>query len=187
MRYFIGFLITIGLIILLIILLFTGGGDGDKKPRTTKALADYASSSAVARLTIDGPINADQNHQVVRITVGQNETEYEQIQGYEGHVLNRQVYANNQNAYSNFLYALGHAGFTQGDRSKLLANEKGHCPLGQRYVFELIENDKRIERYWSSSCGNIKSYNGNLGVTLKLFQAQVPDYDSLTQSLTLSQ
>jgi hypothetical protein len=184
MRYFIGFLITIGLAIVLIVLLFTGGG-GSKKPKTTKALADYAFSDSVVRLTIDGPITADQTHQAVRITVGQEDTIYEQVQGYQGTVVNQQSYASNQNSYSNFLYALGHAGFTRGDPSKVLANEKGYCPLGSRYVFELIDSGNTIQRYWGTSCGNPKTYKGNLNLTLSLFKAQVPDYNTLTENLNL--
>lgn len=185
MRYFIGFLITIGLIILLVVLLFTGGGGGSKKPKTPKSLADYASSNSVVRMTIDGPINADQDHQAITITVGQDDTTYEQIQGYQGTVVNQQSFANNQNAYSNFLYALGHAGFTKGDNSKALANEKGYCPLGNRYVFELINDGSTIERYWATSCGKPKTYLGNTNLTITLFQAQVPGYTNLTENLNL--
>ena len=191
MRYFIGFLITIGLIIFLIVLLFTGGGsknnnqsdDGTKRPKTVQQLADFASTNAVVRLTIDGPINADQNHQSVQITVGNDDTTYQQFQGYEGTVANQQTFANNQTAYSNFLYALGHGGFLLGDGSKKLANEKGYCPLGNRYVFELIEGGDTIQRYWATSCGNPKTYKGNLGLTLTLFQAQVPNYSDLISNL----
>jgi hypothetical protein len=193
MRYFVGFLITLGLIIILIVLLFTGGGDkGDqkqevtKRPRTIQQLAGFASSDAIVRLTIDGPINADQDHQAVRITVGQDDTTYQQIQGFEGTVVNQQTFASNQSAYSNFLYAIGHAGFLRGDNSKLLANEKGYCPLGDRYVFELIEGGDTIQRYWTTSCGGGPStYKGNRNLTLTLFQAQVPNYNDLVQDLTL--
>jgi hypothetical protein len=192
MRYFIGFLISIGLIIILILLLLTGGGDSGqnnkssetiRKPKTVKQLGDFASTSAVARLIIDGPINADQNHQAVRITVGQDDTVYEQIQGFEGTVVNQQNFSNNQSAYSNFLYAIGHAGFLLGDPVKALANEKGYCPLGNRYVFELIDGSDVIQRYWATSCGNPKTYKGNLSLTLDLFKAQVPGYNDLTQDL----
>lgn len=184
MRYFIGFLVTIGLIIVLIVLLFTGGGGSKKaKPKTVMSLADYASTDAVARLTIDGPINADQSHQAVRITVGQADVTYEQIQGYQGTVVNSQSYANNQSAYSNFLYAIGHVGFTRGDSSAALANEKGYCPLGSRYIFELIENSQDIERYWATTCGNPKTYKGSVPSTLSLFELQVPNYNDLIQNL----
>jgi hypothetical protein len=192
MRYFIGFLITVGLLILLVVLLLTGGG-GKKspqttgqKPKTTSDLAAYADTDAVVRLIIDGQINADQNHNAVRITVGQDEVTFEQIQGYEGTVVNKQVNNNNQSAYSNFLYALGHAGYTLGDDKSKFTNEKGYCPLGRRYIFELMEGDHDIQRYWSTSCGKSapQTYRGNLGLTLQLFQLQVPNYDELTQNLS---
>lgn len=183
MRYFIGFLVTIGLLITLILLLLGGGGNKGK-PNTVKSLASYASTDASVRLTIDGKINADQTHQAVQITVNNSDVTYEQIQGYQGNVVNSKDYANNENAYSNFLYALGRAGFTRGDNSKALANEKGYCPLGQRYIFELIDNGQDIERYWATSCGNPKTYKGDIGVTLSLFQLQVPDYPDLTQNVS---
>jgi hypothetical protein len=190
LRYFIGFLIAVGLIILLIVLLFTGGGGSSntKKPKTVMALSDYASTDAVARLTIDGPIVADQNHQAIQITVGQDDVTYSQVQGFQGTVVNQQSFVNNQNAYSNFLYALGHAGFTKGDNSKLLANEKGYCATGSRYIFELINNGTDVQRYWATSCGNSspKTYKGNLILTLTLFRTQVPGYPDLTQNLTIN-
>ncbi|HVV66789.1 MAG TPA: hypothetical protein VHB72_01805 [Candidatus Saccharimonadales bacterium] len=186
MRYFIGFLVTIGLLIILVVLLFSGGGGpNSKKPKTTKALTDYASSNAVVRMTIDGPINADTNHTAVRVTVGKDDATYQQIQGYQGTVVNTQSYANNENAYSNLLYALGHAGFTKGDNNKLLANEKGYCPLGKRYVFELLDGNNTVERYWTTSCGSAqpRTYKGNTTLTISLFEYQIPDYFTLTQSL----
>ncbi|HVV25503.1 MAG TPA: hypothetical protein VHC21_00515 [Candidatus Saccharimonadales bacterium] len=195
LRYFIGFLVTIGLIILLIVLLFTGGGNKNNnnqpstssRPKTVDELAAYASTDAVVRLTIDGPIVADQNHQAVQVTVGQDDVTYSQVQGYQGTVANQQSFVNNQNAYSNLLYALGHAGFLKGDSSKALANEKGYCPTGNRYVFELIEDGQDVQRYWATSCGGTpKTYKGNLNLTLTLFQAQVPNYNQLTQNLNLN-
>lgn len=192
MRYFVGFLITVGLIIVLIVLLLTGGHGGNKqiqttgeKPQTVSQLAAYADTDVVTRLIIDGPINANQNHTAVRITVGREDVTYEQIQGYEGTVVNKQVFANNQSAYSNFLYAIGRAGFNLGDPSPKLANEKGYCSPGQRYVFELADGNHDIQRYWQTNCGSgmPKTYKGNLTLTLGLFQAQVPGYNSLTQDL----
>lgn len=184
MRYFVGFMITIGLIIVLILLLFRGGGS-PKVPKTTKALTSYSTTDAEVRLTIDGPINADQIHQQVQITVGQDDATYEQLTGYNGAVVNSQSYANTETAYNVFLHALAHAGFTRGDISKQLADERGYCPLGDRYIFELIENGKDIERYWSTSCGKPKTYKGNTNFTLTLFQRQIPDYSTLTQHLSL--
>jgi hypothetical protein len=80
------------------------------------------------------------------------------------------------------MLSLSHAGFTKGNADKALSDERGYCPLGSRYIFELIdENGKTIERYWATSCGKPKTYQGNVSLTRSLFQAQVPDYSRLIQ------
>src|SRR4051794_17087216 len=106
MRYFIGFLITIGLIIVLILMLFGGGDDKSKLPKSTKTLDSYASSSAEAQLTIDGPVNADSIHNRIRISVARDQVTYTQLEGYEGDVVKTTHYDNNEAAYSYFLRAL---------------------------------------------------------------------------------
>ena len=179
MRYFVGFLVTIGLLIFLIVLLVRGGGDHNKVPQTKKPLVSYASTDAVVKLTIDGPINSQAEHKQTQITVGQDEVVMEEFTGYEGNSTFRQSFKNNESAYSNFLYALKNVGFTNGDTSKELANESGHCPLGNRYVFELIQDGQNIQHFWATSCGKTKTYNGALGSTLTLFQKQVPNYKKL--------
>jgi hypothetical protein len=186
MRYFIGFIAAIGLIILLIVLLLTGGGDNKQAPKTPKALDEYGSTSALVRMTIDGPINADSEHKQLRITVGKDDVVYEQVNGYNGDVVNTKVYTNTQDSYTDFLHALGHAGFTRGSDEKALADERGFCPLGRRNIFELIQDNKTLERYWSTSCGSPKSYRGNNSLTIQLFQDQVPDYNKLSQNLGLA-
>lgn len=184
MRYFIGFLVTIGLLIVLIVLLLSGSGHKTKPP-TPKTLPDYATTDASVRLTIDGQINADQTHRQIRITVNRDDATFDLIQGYQGTVISTQSYANNESAYSNFLYALSHVGFTLGDNSKLLANEKGYCPLGNRYIFELINNGQDVQRYWATTCGKPRTYGGNVSATLNLFKLQIPDYSTLTQNVSL--
>lgn len=185
MRYFIGFLVTIGLIIVLIVLLFSGHGEKSKPLPQAKLLPDYASTDAVARLTIDGKINANEDHDAVRITVGKNDVTYQHIQGYEGTVVDEQTFTNNENAYSNFLFALGREGFTNGNKnSGIVGEEKGQCPLLKRYVFELIGSDGHdVLRYWATDCGKPRTYYGNLYQTVQLFQLQVPNYTNLTQNI----
>lgn len=185
MRYFIAFLITLGLILSLFFLLFHGGSKPKAPPLTPKTLGSYASSDAETVLTIDGPVNADQSHQVVRITVSRDNVTYEQIQGYQNTVVNQQNYASNQDAYVNFLLALAHAGFTRGDNNPNQSDERGYCALGDRYIFELRQDGNELERYWGTSCGNPKTYLGNTNLTLMLFQAQVPNYSALIQNVRL--
>lgn len=182
MRYFLAFLVTLALILSLFFLLFHGGSK-PKIPLTTKTLGSYASTDAEVIMTIDGPVNADQNHQMVRVTVNRDDVMFEQIQGYQNTVVNLQNFANNQYAYVNFLLALAHASFTNGDANPNHSDERGYCPLGDRYIFELRQDNKDLERYWATSCGSPKTYLGAFNLTVSLFQAQVPQYSDLTQNV----
>jgi hypothetical protein len=186
MRYFVGFLIALGLIILLIILI-VGGGGSPKVPTTNKSLISYSNTDAVARLTIDGPINAIHDHRQVQITVGRDEVTYEQIVGYNDQVVYMQHYSNTEEAYSAFLHALAHAGFASGAVNKTLTSESGYCPLGSRYVYEFEQTGRDIIRTWATSCGKPKTYNGATGLTNQLFQAQVPNYQQQSQRDTGSE
>jgi hypothetical protein len=180
MRYLIGIVIAIGLIVVLIILLFSGG-----KPAAPKvtSLSSYAGSDAVVRLTIDGPVNAPQNHQQVQITVGRDSATFEALQGYDGQVTNTQSYPNTQNSFATFLLALAKAGYLQGNNDPALRDDRGYCPLGERFIFELEQDSNDLTRYWSTSCGSPKTFGGNLNMTLSLFKDQIPDYDTLTANL----
>jgi hypothetical protein len=184
MRYFIGFLVTILLIILVIFLLVRGGGK-PKVTTTAKTLDSYATTNAEVRLTIDGPVNADQIHNQVRISVDRDNSTFEHIKGYQGNTVKMQRYPNNQAAYATFLLALAHVGFTKGNPDPALRDERGYCPTENRYIFELRQDERDIERYWATGCGNPKTYLGNVGLTLDLFRAQIPDYATLTQDAEL--
>ena len=184
MRYFIGFLVTIGLVIILIVLLFNGGKKSDV-PNTTKQLIDYANTDAEVSMTIAGPINAVSQHQQLRVIVDRNNVTYQQIAGYDDEVTSTQIFANTESAYDAFLHALQHAGFTRGNNAKALKDDVGFCSTGQRYIFELTENDRSLQRYWATNCGGTKTYLGSLNLTLTLFQAQVPGYSNLTANTQL--
>jgi hypothetical protein len=181
LRYFIGLLLTIGLIIVLILLLF--GGGKSKAPVAPRTLDSYAFTNAEVQMIIDGPINAVQNHQEVQVTVDQYNTVYEQLQGYDGDVVNQQTFPNTQSGYAVFLHALTVAGFTKGNSNPDMSDERGYCPLGDRYIFELVQNGSDIDRFWATSCGSPKTYDGNVNLTLELFEAQVPGYQTLTQGI----
>jgi len=184
MRYFITFAAALGLLFVVLFLLFHKSG-APVVPQTQKALSSYSGTSAQAQLTIDGPINADQIHNVIQITVDSDSVTFDQLRGYQGTVVNTQTFASNQSAYANFLLALARAGFTDGDNNPNLKDERGYCPLGNRYIFRLSQGGSDIERYWATTCSGTKTYLGSLGITIALFQAQVPTYETLTQNISL--
>lgn len=183
MRYYIGLVVTLGLLILVLFLLFHSSGKSNV-PTTSQPLYSYANTGSEVRLTIDGPINANEDHQQVQITVDQNVVTYDQFQGYDDHVVNQKQFPNSENAYTAFLYALYLNGFTKGNTSSALSNDQGHCALGDRYIFELIQGNNDLERFWATSCPSVvKSFEGNLPLMLTLFEAQVPNYQTLTEDI----
>lgn len=184
MRYIIGFLVTIGLIILILVLLLRGGGSGPAAKPVN--LGNYLHSGAIARLIMDGPIVADANHREVQIDVSQNNVVFTLYQGYQHTVVRSQTYANNQPAYAVFLQALQHAGFTKSNHDASLYDERGYCPGGNRYIYSLNNNGNDVMRSWSTSCGGLGTYKGLQSTVLSLFREQVPDYSTLTEDTSLN-
>lgn len=185
MRYIIGFLISIGLVILLFVMIFSGGNDPAPAPGATKRLVDYANTSTTVRFTDDYPVNANQVHRKIVTTVGRDQITFTIESGYEGDVLRTQTYPNNPTAYANFLRALQINGYTNAEDKPELRDERGYCATGQRYIFETKDGDNTIMRTWSTSCGNIGSFKGKSTQVRDLFRRQVPDYSRLTSGIQL--
>ena len=185
-RYFLGFLVAVGLIILVIFLLFRGGGDNTKKPEQTgpKPLYTYADTDAVVRMTISGQVAAPVNRVTVAITVGRDQTTYQQFQGYDGQVVNSQQFDNTRNSYEVFLRSLAGAGFYNGNTDPNMSNPDGVCPLGSTFTYEMIQDGKELINFWSTTCA-AKTYKGNVNTTIRLFENQVPNYSTLTSGLAL--
>lgn len=184
MKYFLGFLASIGLIVFVFILIVRGfTGSGSKKAPVTP-LTDYANTSVQMEYTMDGPINADQSHKAVRITVGQNQVSIETLTGYDQTVAQTKTYDNNQASYSTFLRALDIAGYSKGNPDKSKKDERGYCPTGTRYSYDIVDGSDTKQHFWSASCSSPGTFKGNVSQIRVLFQAQIPDYDSSQYSVT---
>lgn len=182
MKYFLAFMGVVVLIVLVFVLVLNGLHGGSKSPKLAPTvLSDYANTSTAMRLTIDGPINANQNHREVRVTVSRDQNLIEVIQGYQGSVITQQSYANNEPAYEDFLKALQTLGYTRGDNTPALADERGMCPTGERFIYEIDSGATSPQRYWGSSCGN-GTFKGSGQAVRNLFRAQIPDYNAITAS-----
>jgi hypothetical protein len=186
MRYFLGFLIMLGLVfvgILLLVRLFFGSPDQEQ---TAKAgLVENAGTTKTVQLTIDGPINANQVHKQVKIEVSNSQSRLELIDGYEGRATKTSLYENNTASYAEFLRALDLLGYTLGLDDKTLQDERGYCPTGQRYIFEIKDGTKTIQRYWSTSCNATKNFNGRTNEIVNLFRAQIPQYNEVARGYNL--
>ena len=183
MRFLIGIFVTIGLIVLILVLLLRGG---DSTPQTKiSTLADYANSGSSAHYTVDGPVNAEEDHQIIKIDVDADQVVLTVYSGYQGTVVNRDTFPNNKDAYIIFLKSLQTQGFTQANTDASLKDERGQCPLGQRYIYAFNNGTRESVRSWTTSCGD-GTYKGKKSSVRQLFQRQVPDYNNQIRDLNLN-
>ena len=185
MRYFAGFLVAIGLLVVVFILVLRGfTHHGPKTPQIT--LSDYATTDAVMQLTIDGPLTADQQHQGLRITIGQNNNTIQTYQGYQNDITSTKTYPNNEAAYDDFLHALQLYGFTKGNPDPSKTDERGYCPSGDRYIYEALNGSGTdILRWWGTSCGGQGNFGGVGPQVRELFIKQIPDYGTITEKVAI--
>lgn len=187
MRYFFGFLLAILLIIGTFVLVLRGFHSGESAHSTTTPLTNYAITDTTVQFTDDGPVNADQTHEGLRITVGQYATTIQIYKGYQNDVTSNQTFENNSSSYGTFLRAIELLDYTSGviNPSPELADPRGVCPTGQTFTFQIINGDgSNIQNYWTSSCGG-GTFKGDVQAIISLFQGQVPNYPSIAGNVAL--
>jgi hypothetical protein len=182
MKYFLGFLAVVALIVAVFILVLKGFSSGTPKDKIN--LADYATSNTVVSILVDGPINADQQHQSYRITIGRDANVIEVMQGYDYHVVRAQTYASNSEAYTNVLKALQTMGFTKGNADPKRADPRGACPTGNRITYRIETGNQDVEKYWATTCGG-GTFAGQASNVRALFIRQIPDFNKITAGLLL--
>ena len=182
-RLFVGLGLVILLMFVVIFLIINHGSDGGDKGKvaeTKKELTSYVNDSDVTvTQSIVGPIRAIQNHNQMEINVTNSSVTANRINGYDGNVVGSLNYPMTNASFSEFLNALNRAGFTSGITDEKLQDDQGFCPTGNRYIYTVREGSKIVQRFWATSCGGTKTYEGNLSLTINLFHAQVPDYSNL--------
>ncbi len=160
----------IWLAVLLFVKIFAGGTDTGS--RATTNLGSYARVGTEAIFTIDGPVKLSQDHRTLRISVDNSEVNMELYSDYAGSVIQQATFPNTSEGYEVFLRSLDTLGFNRGD-DKITKDERGQCPLQNRYVYQLTDNGQDVFRYWSTSCGPGSS-KSQRGPVQTLFQRQVP-------------
>jgi hypothetical protein len=181
-RYIAAFLLAIGLIIIVIILIVHGPSTPVQQPIN---LNNDGNSDTTVQLSVDSPITAPSTHHDIIVNVGDSQSSLVITQGYDGQIINSKSYPMSPNAYSIFLRTLMINGFTLGNNSPAVADETGHCALGDRYTYEVIDgNGNVLQHYWSTTC-NTGNFEGDIVVIQQLFQSQIPDYQTLTDTISL--
>jgi hypothetical protein len=143
---------------------------------SSQALLDTSADRSV-RMTVRGPIVADDNFRSYQVTVSPSKREFTRYRGYLDTPLVTKTYENNAKAYDEFVHALSIAGLAKGEP---LTGEdddtRGICAGGAVYEFEIINGAHVVERLWTTSCQNIKgSLVADAGQVQQLFLSQIPD------------
>ncbi len=182
MKYFLGFLVVIAMVIAVAVLIVKGFSGGSPA-KTTKQLVDYANTDQVVKETIIGPLSTDDMHYTLRVTIGASQSVLEVLKGYDETVTQTFSYNNTETAYAEFLRAIDLSGFTRGN-PKLNTDDRGVCTGGRRYVFEIQRGDSTVQHFWTTTCGS-GNFTGNLNNVSSLFMAQIPDFSKVSNLVSL--
>lgn len=177
------FILIVGAIFFAITQTFFSGNE----PVDNRANVTDIYDGRSVRMTVEGPVVGDDARESYRIEISTDERTIESLRGYQTAVLNAQTFANNRPAYTEFVYAISRAGFDERRNiSEAAADERGVCPSGRVYSFELLDNGRSLSRAWATSCNDTKgTLGGNASALKKLFDAQITDRSRILSDIRL--
>ncbi|MDZ7785947.1 MAG: hypothetical protein U5L95_02390 [Candidatus Saccharibacteria bacterium] len=185
MRYILGVLATIFILIAVIFWALSGGPSEVVEEDDAAKLSTYADSSAKVSYEVRGEIVANEEHQSIRFTIDRNQRVFEVFDGYQKKVIKKKTFSNNSKAYEEFIYALDRAGFINQQEADF-DTEKGVCPEGNVMVYKLADQGEDISRLWSGSCDDeAGTFGGDDDDVEDLFEAQIPDYRDIARDVNL--
>ena len=159
-----------------------GGGSSNNSTNTVvtdegrTALLTVDNSRSV-RLTVRGPIVANENFRSYRVTISPEERDITTYAGYLEKVIETKKFDNNNRAYEELVHALDKRRMMDG---RVLAEEqndlRGICASGQIYQFETLVNGETVRSLWTSDCDGSKgSATANVSEVINMFLNQIPE------------
>lgn len=154
--------------------------------RVTK-LADYTNNDAASvSWTMQGRLVGENEYKSVRVTVTKSKRTAEVLGGYGNRVEKSVEFANSPEAFATFTRALDNLGFGR-ERTVPVADERGVCPQGNRFIYRLTDGSKEIMRTWSDTCSPKDGPFGGRtpNVIRELFRQQITDYNKFVSGIKL--
>lgn len=183
MKYVLGIVGIFFVLIIAIVLIF-GGGDGPTN-REKLIISEQAREGVSAVLTTEGQLVGENQRRAIRIIINQNERRLEVLTGYGQAVEQSSTFPNTTAAFEFFLAGLEKAGF-DNKRPTSIKDERGICPLGRIYHYELREYSQELLGSWNTSCSSkIGNFDGRGRLIRTLFQSQFDNYSELTRDVSL--
>lgn len=141
------------------------------------------------RLTVRGPIVANENFRSYSITITPDSREMITYEGYLDNQIDRKRLDNNTKAYTELVYALDKRKMMDGkDLTDEQNDLRGICASGKIYKFETIKNNSVVKSLWTSDCSGSKgSAQANVNEILDMFLKQIPDGKKMASGIGLGQ
>ncbi len=179
MRYLIAVILVILVVVFGTVALlrsFNGGSKTSKALKITK-MADFDNNTnAVVSWTMQGRLVGENQRRSLRITITESERTAEILDGYEQTPDKTQTEGNTQAAFATFLRALDNLNFGR-PRNFKTSDERGFCPTGNRFVYQLDDGSNQVFRTWADSCqSGDGTFGGVAATTGTVFKAQITDY-----------
>lgn len=166
-----------------------GGGDAANPAvvdTSRAALLNTATDHSV-RMTVRGPIVADENFRSYQITANQSDRTLTTFSGYLEQAIQTKQLNNNVKSYEEFVYALERANMAEGTAFTGDKDDtRGICATGRVYEFEVIQGGAVVKRLWTSTCkGSPGSLKASATQLQKLFLDQIPDNKKILDTIKL--
>ncbi len=141
------------------------------------------------RLTVRGPIVANENFRSYSVTITPDSREMITYEGYLDNQIDRKRLDNNTKAYTELVYALDKRKMMDGkDLTDEQNDLRGICASGKIYKFETIKNNSVVKSLWTSDCSGSKgSAQANVNEILDMFLKQIPDGKKMASGIGLGQ
>ena len=186
-------MIIIGIVFFLIVaglfFFITGGSRGNQpsQDEQNRRLVTNVTTGRSVRMTVYGPIVADEDRESYEITVTTSNRRFAAYKGYTQSQVASSDYDNTYEGYQQFVYALSRVGF---DKERALGDvendDRGACATGKKYVYELFDNGDQIKRVWTTTCsGSRGSFARASDAVKSLFIKQIPDFTTAIKPLKL--
>lgn len=139
------------------------------------------------RMTVRGPIVANEDFRSYEITVTPNSRNMTTYQGYIKTPITVASFSNNIPAYEAFVRALDDAGVTKGTQFEGDRNDtRGLCATGRVVQYDIIKGNDVIKQLWTTTCNNERgSLQSASRPISNLFRAQIPDAQTLLIAIKL--
>jgi len=158
------------------IIFFPNDTNTTSKVDTSETALLSTTADRAVRMTVRGPIVADEDFRSYQIQITPNERVLTTYKGYLAQPIGSIPLGNNIPAYEQLVYALNAAGMMNADELTGDSNDtRGVCATGRLYEFQILNAGKSIKKLWTTSCSNSSgSLNMSVDPLVDLLIKQIP-------------